>query len=113
MIVSVETWSIRDSIRSEIRRGAMEFMKKFVKCVREKWPEIQYEVLRNGDGSQNDIHFSSRHESISAHQQFVEMSWNDDEIKLLVDELEKMERSTGNTFFFNRRTHYYHIVDLD
>ena len=113
MVVFVDTWSLRDSIRSEIAGKAMDSVKKMVKYVRGKWPEIEYEVFRNGDGSQNDIHFSSRFESISAHQQFVKTFWSDDGIRSLVDELEKMERPTGNTFFLNRRIHYYEIVEID
>ena len=81
--------------------------------VQSKWPEIKFEMLKNYDGAQKDIHFMAKYESVAAHEKFMELYWQDDGVKSQLDELISASKAIGSPFLVNDRKHFYQIVDVD
>ena len=110
MIRQVATWTIPDSIGSEIRRKAMAWGKKLTKYSRDKWPDQEVEVLTNLDGPGTAVHWVFKFESMAERETWWKAFFEDDGIKSLMDELEGTERATGTTPYFSQsRSHYYRM----
>lgn len=114
MIFVVDTYSISESVRMEVRSKAIEWAKKAVKYIRQTWPDTDLQLTENREGAKSDIHFIGKHESIAAYEEFLGPYWSDEGIKALIDELADLENAAGGIVFFtNRRLNTYDIIDID
>ncbi len=114
MLYQVGSWTVPDSIGSEIRKKAGAWGKKLTKYARDQWPEQHIEMLTNIDGDGTVVHWVFRFQSMTEKEKWWKAFFEDDGIKSLFEELQSTERETGNTpFFCQGRSHFYNIVDLD